>query len=154
MGFLALRFQSCCFSPLQPQLSCCITSHYATWCFVLCCNVFWQVKFQEVIILQIRRYFTIDFNAQLFFYAHSESDKTVSHPIRFKDALVALLGSFPGGSNIVPFLDGILQSLSRKWVRTKKALLSNLWVQGSSNSLIRDTHVSKMLARIRRKTPR
>ena len=32
-----------------------------------------------------KRYFTIDFNAQLFFYAHSESDKTVSHPIRFKD---------------------------------------------------------------------
>ncbi|CAE7469544.1 unnamed protein product, partial [Symbiodinium necroappetens] len=36
-----------------------------------------------------KRYFTIDFNAQLFFYAHSESDKTVSHPIRFKDIVAA-----------------------------------------------------------------
>ena len=32
-----------------------------------------------------KRYFTIDFTSQLFFYAQSESHKSVSHPIRFKD---------------------------------------------------------------------
>lgn len=32
-----------------------------------------------------KRYFTINFTSQLFFYAQSESQKTVSHPIRFKD---------------------------------------------------------------------
>ena len=34
-----------------------------------------------------KRYFTIDFTSQLFFYAQSESQKTVSHPIRFKDSV-------------------------------------------------------------------
>lgn len=36
-----------------------------------------------------KRYFTIDFNTQIFFYAHSETQKTVSQPVRFKDIVSA-----------------------------------------------------------------
>lgn len=35
-----------------------------------------------------KRFFTIDFTSQLFFYAQSESQKTVSHPIRFKERIL------------------------------------------------------------------
>eukprot|EP00425_Heterocapsa_triquetra_P043129 CAMPEP_0195064898 /NCGR_PEP_ID=MMETSP0448-20130528/10731_1 /TAXON_ID=66468 /ORGANISM="Heterocapsa triquestra, Strain CCMP 448" /LENGTH=218 /DNA_ID=CAMNT_0040095943 /DNA_START=78 /DNA_END=731 /DNA_ORIENTATION=+ len=35
------------------------------------------------------RFFTIDFDSQLFYYSHSEKDKKVSHPIRFKEILGA-----------------------------------------------------------------
>ena len=37
-----------------------------------------------------KRYFTIDFNTQLFFYAQNESQKTVSHPIRFKETSMCM----------------------------------------------------------------
>merc|ERR1719284_373030 len=32
-----------------------------------------------------KRYFTIDFDTQIFFYARAEGAKKISHPIRFKE---------------------------------------------------------------------
>ncbi|CAK0791617.1 unnamed protein product, partial [Prorocentrum cordatum] len=32
-----------------------------------------------------RRYFTIDFGSQIFFYSHAEDQRKVSQPVRFKD---------------------------------------------------------------------
>lgn len=37
-----------------------------------------------------KRYFTIDFDAKIFFYSHSEGRKKVSQPIKFKDILGAV----------------------------------------------------------------
>lgn len=34
-----------------------------------------------------RRYFTLDFNTQVFFYSHSEDTKQVSYPVAFRDIL-------------------------------------------------------------------
>merc|ERR1719482_1051060 len=42
-----------------------------------------------------RRYFTIDFESQIVFYSHSETDKRISLPILFRDILSASMVVVP-----------------------------------------------------------
>lgn len=75
-----------------------------------------------------KRYFTIDFTSQLFFYAQSESQKTVSHPIRFKDIVSADQLPDAGSKSEHPFGFSILTAERTYELFTHSYQDAELWV--------------------------
>jgi len=75
-----------------------------------------------------KRYFTIDFTSQLFFYAQSESHKSVSHPIRFKDIVSADQLPDAGSKSEHPFGFSILTAERTYELFTYSYQDAELWV--------------------------